>query len=360
MPEACTSLRWISEAAEHFPAEGGALPFGRRLKEARGHRIPVTVVTGFLGAGKSTLVKRLLDSEAGRGSAVIVNEIGEIGIDDALLQTSGEAVRLLANGCLCCAVRSDLELTLQQMHADRSAGSLPQFRRVVVETSGAADPSAILQTLVGNRSLAGTYHLAGIVTVVDAVHGARTLEEMPEARMQLALADRIVVSKADLAGAEKLAAIEVLLDAANPAAPRMLAAHGAVDPAFLLAEAPPRATAMLAAPAHGGRALQSFSLVFERPFTSEGLREALSVLTRLRGEDLLRVKGLVAVQGCRGPVVVHAVRHQVHPPVELERWPDEDRRSRLVFVGRHVPQDAVRRLFESVAELEDISPRELP
>lgn len=360
MSGACTSLRWISEAAEHFPAAGGVLPFGRRLKDARGHRVPVTVVTGFLGAGKSTLVRRLLDTEAGRGSAVIVNEIGEIGIDDALLSTSGEPVRLLANGCLCCAVRSDLELTLQQMHADRAVGRLPPFRRVIVETSGAADPSAILQTLVGNRALAGTYHLAGIVTVVDAVHGTKNLAEMPEAQMQVALADRIVVSKADIGGGERLAAIEALLDAANPAAPRLVAAHGAVDPEFLLAEAPPRAAAIAAAPAHGGRTLQSFALTFARPFTSEGLREALSVLTRLRGEDLLRIKGLVAVEGCRGPVVVHAVRHQVHPPVELERWPDDDRRSRLVFVARDMPADAVRRLFEATAELAATPPRTTP
>ncbi len=360
MPEACTSLRWISEAAEHFPAAGGTLPFGRRLKDARGHRIPVTVVTGFLGAGKSTLVRRFLDSEEGRGSAVIVNEIGEIGIDDALLSTAGEPVRLLGNGCLCCALRSDLELTLQQMLAGRASGKLPQFRRVIVETSGAADPSAILQTLVGNRSLAGAYHLAGIVTVVDAVHGARTLAEMPEARMQLALADRLVVSKADLAGEEKLAAIEALLAAANPAAPVRRAVQGAVDADFLLAEAPPRAAFAATAAAHGGRTLQTFSLVFERPFTSDGLRESLSVLTRLRGEDLLRIKGLVAVRGCRGPVVVHAVRHQVHPPVELERWPDEDCRSRLVFVARSVPAEAVRRLFDSIAELAEPTARTMP
>jgi G3E family GTPase len=251
-------------------------------------------------------------------------------------------------------------VTLRELHADRGAGKVAAFRRVILETSGAADPAAILQTLVGNRALAGTFHLAGIVTVVDSMHGSVTLAESPEARMQVALADRFVVTKVDLTSMEQVEAVEAELAAVNPCASLLRAIDGNADPGFVLAEATPRsAFAAAIAPLHMP-GMTSFSLAFERSFTPGALREAMSTLTQLRGRDLLRVKGLVNVAGCRGPVVVHAVRHQVHPPSELERWPDEDRRSRFVFVVRDTPADAVRRLFDSIAELASVPDRSSP
>jgi G3E family GTPase len=349
-------MRWLSDPPDPFLGAAEQLPYGRRLREARGHRVPVIVVTGFLGAGKSTLVSRLVETPEGEGTAIVVNEIGEIGVDDALLATSGETVRLMAGGCLCCAVRSDLEMTLRGLHRDRSEGRLPPFRRIVLETSGAADPAAILQTLIGNRVLAETFHLQAVVTVVDAVNGERTLDEWPEARMQVALADRIVLTKGDLADAAAKAITLARLRELNPQAPVVEALGGMVDPGFLLAEAPLRSSFAAAdVPVAGrhGQPIETFTLTLERPFTSASLTEALTTLSRLCGSHLLRAKGLVAVAGCHGPIVVQGVRHQWHPPVELASWPDGDRRSRIVFIGARLRRDAIARLFQAIIDLSE-------
>src|SRR5690349_22612312 len=174
--------------------------FGRRQRRARGARIPVTVVTGFLGAGKTTLIRELLTRPEGANTAVVVNEFGEVGIDDALLRSSSDATVLLGNGCLCCAVRTDLQETLRTLFAERGRGAAPSFERVIIETSGLADPGPVLQTLASDRALGDVYHLQGLVAVVDAPGGAGNLDQAPEARQQVALADRIVLTKIDLAG----------------------------------------------------------------------------------------------------------------------------------------------------------------
>src|SRR5207237_809847 len=177
---------------------GEALPFGRRQRRPRGARIPVTVVTGFLGSGKTTLIRELLATPEGANTAVVINEYGEVGIDNALLRASSDATVLLGNGCLCCAVRTDLQETLRTLFADRAQGAVPSFQRVLIETSGLADPGPVLQTFASDRALAGEFHLQGLVTVVDAPSGADNLDHMPEAQHQVALADRIVLSKTDL------------------------------------------------------------------------------------------------------------------------------------------------------------------
>src|SRR5579859_4326904 len=181
-----------------FPSREAG-PFGRRLKRERGARIPVTVVTGFLGAGKTTLIRRFLTSPEGQGTAVIVNEFGAVGIDDALVRDAAEQTILLGNGCVCCITRTDLQLALRQLLIDRERGSVPNFARVVIETSGLADPAPILQTFSTDRALGGEFHLQAMVAVVDALNGAANLERMEEARRQVAVADRIVLSKTDLA-----------------------------------------------------------------------------------------------------------------------------------------------------------------
>src|SRR5438105_9846202 len=193
-----------------------ASPFGRRQRRPRGARIPVTVVTGFLGAGKTTLIRELLDRPEGANTAVVVNEFGEVGIDHALLRSSSDATVLLGNGCLCCAVRTDLQDSLRTLYAERAQGAVPNFQRVIIETSGLADPGPVLQTLASDRALGDVFHLQGLITVVDAPGGASNLDRMPEARHQVALADRIVLTKADLVDRATAAALTTRLASLSP------------------------------------------------------------------------------------------------------------------------------------------------
>src|SRR5216684_2127396 len=217
-------------------AGNDASPFGRRQRRPRGARIPVTVVTGFLGSGKTTLIRALLATPEGANTALVINEYGEIGIDHALLRASSDATVLLGNGCVCCAVRSDLQESLRTLFADRARGAVPSFERVVIETSGLADPGPVLQTFASDRALGDVFHLQSLVTVVDAPGGAGNLAGMPEARQQVALADRIVLSKTDRADPVGIAAL-ILLIRELTAAPLASAAHGVIAPGFLLDEA---------------------------------------------------------------------------------------------------------------------------
>jgi G3E family GTPase len=341
-------------------AGSDASPFGRRQRRPRGARIPVTVVTGFLGAGKTTLIRALLDRPEGANTAVVVNEFGEVGIDHALLRSSSDATVLLGNGCVCCAVRTDLQDSLRTLYAERAQGAVPGFQRVVIETSGLADPGPVLQTLASDRALGDVFHLQGLVVVVDAPGGAGNLDQMPEARHQVALADRIVLTKTDLADSTAAAALGTRL-ASLSAAPVMTAINGAIEPGFLLDESFDLSARVAAhqhdhahAHSHG---IDSFALFFAAPLPWPIFEQAMAVLTGLRGADLLRVKGLVAVEGCRGPVVVHAVQHVAHRPIELEDWPDNDRRSRLVFITRNLGREPVERLFAAVTGVARASDR---
>ncbi|MGE5269688.1 MAG: CobW family GTP-binding protein [Thiohalocapsa sp.] len=327
-------------------------PFGRRQRRARGARIPVTVVTGFLGSGKTTLIRELLATPQGANTAVVINEFGEVGIDDALLRASSDAAVLLGNGCLCCTVRSDLQESLRTLFAERAQGKVPSFQRVVIETSGLADPGPVLQTFASDRALGEEFHLQALVTVVDAPGAAGNLERHSEARQQIALADRIVLTKTDAADA---AAVSRLTEAIREltAAPIAVAAQGMIEPGFVLDESLDLAARVAAhrhdhAHAHSG-GIDSFALFFEKPLPWPVFEQAMAVLTALRGADLLRVKGLVAVAGVRGPVVIHAVQHVAHRPVELETWPDSDHRSRLVFITRNLGREAIESLFAAVA-----------
>jgi G3E family GTPase len=341
-----------------FAAGADAGPFGRRQRRPRGARLPVTVVTGFLGSGKTTLIRELLRTPEGANTAVVINEFGEIGIDDALLRASSDATVLLGNGCLCCTVRTDLQESLRALFADRARGAVPEFQRVVIETSGLADPGPVLQTFASDRALGDEFHLQALVAVVDAPGGLGNLDNMPEARQQVALADRIVLSKTDRAEAATVAALTARIGALT-AAPIATAAHGTIAPEFLLDDASLDLAARVApydhdhAHAHSP-GIASFALFFDRKLPWGVFEQAMAVLTALRGADLLRVKGIVAVEGCRGPVVVHAVQHVAHRPVELEAWPTEDRRSRLVFITRNLPQAPVEALFAAVAAIANL------
>ncbi len=338
-------------------------------------KLPVTLITGFLGSGKTTLLKRLLRDPGMNRAAVIINEFGEVGIDHELVAASSEQMTLLANGCLCCTVRTDLQETLRELFIKRRAGEVIDFDRVFVETTGLADPVPVLHTLQTDGMLGAQYRLDCIVTVVDAVNGMATLDSAPEAAKQAAVADRIVITKSDLAKPGAIASLEARLEQMNPYAARTIAVNGEVDVAFLRDVGPkstratPKELERWLAPSGEPRtaegaylgervrtgahdaSIRSFCLWFGKPFTWDTFSAAVQVLTSLRGPDLLRVKGLVNVAGERGPVVVQGAQHVFHPPITLEAWSGEDRRSRIVFITRNLPREAVEALFAAVGTL---------
>ena len=332
-----------------FPSRA-ASPFGRRLKRARGARIPVTVVTGFLGAGKTTLIRRFLNSPEGQGTAVIVNEFGAVGIDDALLREAAEETVLLGNGCLCCITRTDLQVALRRLVFDRERGTVPYFARVVIETSGLADPAPILQTFSTDRALGGEFHVDVVLAVIDAVNGEGTLDGAVEARKQAILADRLIVSKTDLAAPVVVERLTERLRRLNPRAVIDIAVAGALEASRVIEPVAQERSSFVAEAAHGDGIL-SFVLERERPIAWPVFARAMETLIALRGADLLRVKGLIDVAGCRGPVVVQYVQHLAHPPVELDAWPDAGRTSRVVFITRNIGERQVRDLFAAVQAL---------
>ncbi|HET9174985.1 MAG TPA: GTP-binding protein [Pseudolabrys sp.] len=324
--------------------------FGRRLKRERGARLPVTVITGFLGAGKNTLLKRFLHTPEGQGTAVIVNEFGATGIDDVLLRSSADETVLLGNGCMCCITRTDLQQTLRRLVVDRERGEVPDFRRIVIETSGLADPSPILQTFATDRALGSVFHVDAVLTVIDAATGADTLSWSTEARKQAILADRLVITKTDIAGESAGSALTGQLRTLNRSAEILEAVNGALDPRCLTEPTSDQRNAFVAETAHSD-GIGSFVLTDDRPMPWPVFARSMDALMQLRGPDLLRIKGFLDVEGCKGPVMVQFVQHLAHPPVELETWPDEKRHSRVVFITRNIQERQVRELFDAIRAL---------
>ena len=334
----------------------------------------MTVITGFLGSGKTTLLRRLLRNPGMDRAAVIINEFGDVALDHELVEASSEQMTLLSNGCLCCTLRTDLQETLRELFIKRRAGEVLDFDRVFVETTGLADPIPVLHTLQTDGLLGAQYRLNGIVTLVDAVNGMGQLDTMPEAAKQAAVADRIVITKTDIADDETIARLQQRLRAMNPFAHQTVAVGGELDPA-LLTDIGPRSVAARSeelgrwldpnvpefrhaeqrrnsanAGSHDA-AIRSFCLWFDKPFTWDGLNAALAALTALRGPDLLRVKGIVHVLGERGPVVLQGAQHVFHPPVMLEGGRDTDPRSRIVFIVRNIARESIEALFAAVGAL---------
>ena len=314
--------------------------------------IPVNVLTGFLGSGKTTLLNALLRHPQMRRTAVIVNEFGEIAIDHDLIETSDESFVQLSNGCLCCQVRSDLVLTLSELAAGRAAGSLPAFERVVIETSGLADPAPILHALMTDASVRERYVLAGVVTTVDAVAGTRSLAGYVECARQIAFADRIVLTKTDVPQACP-ESLEVRLRDIHGDCPTLRAVRGQIEPdvlfpadvatrmpAFLATAAPLRGLATyrvdVASHAHS-TGMTSVSIVRDEPVHAATLALFVSALAENCGDDLVRVKGIVSVvEDPERPAVIHVVQHVYDAPQWMARWPSADRRTRLVFIGRRL------------------------
>lgn len=314
-------------------------------------RLPVHTVTGFLGSGKTTLLNRLLRHPAMGDSAVIVNEFGAVGIDHTLVETAFEDAVLMRSGCLCCTLRGDLVDTLCELGRRVDDGEVPWFSRVLVETTGLADPGPILRTLLGESLLAPRYRAGLVVATVDALNAARQHETQVEFARQVAVADRIVLTKTDLASvADRGRALE-LVRRLNPAALLLEVVSGAVEPEELLGTSPDatdartdglarwaalRATVSGHGPDDDRHRddVNAWSLYHDEPLEWASVRRWLTSVVSLRGDRMLRVKGLVNVAGESGPIAVHAVQHVLHPPVRLGRWPDDDRRTRLVLITR--------------------------
>jgi G3E family GTPase len=337
-------------------------------------KVPITLITGFLGSGKTTLLRELLaDPELGE-TAVLVNELGEIALDHHLLSRIDERTVVLASGCVCCTIRADLADELRDLEARRSRGEIPGYERVAIETSGLADPAPILSTLLTDPMVEAQYRIDGIVTTVDAVNGIAQLRAQPEAAKQAAVADRLVITKADLVEPAELAELGRRLARVNPGARQIEVRHGrlaarevigaaARDDAEVLRDALAFSAAVSShddgAHTHEGAAhdhrIHAFALRFERPLDWTMFGIWLSMLLAARGEDVLRVKGLLNAAGSDGPVVINGVQHVIHPPVHLAAWPDDDRSSRLVLIVREIAAGAVERSLLAFQDLASLS-----
>ena len=337
-------------------------------------KTPVTVITGFLGSGKTTLLNALLRHPGMAETAVLVNEFGEIGIDHLLFETLDDDVLLLAAGCLCCTIREDMVASLRSLFERRAGGEVPEFRRVVIETTGLADPAPILHTLLAGAPAPAPWTVDGVVTTVDAANGNRQLSTHSESVKQAAVADRLLVTKSDIACKNELAALHARLRAINPGAPILTACHGEIDPAdlfdagsFAQGKAPePRidrwlggATTSRAPHVHGAGVhddgIRSLSLTAEAPIEIHRFVRWVEALLESHGDRVLRLKGILDVAGEERPVVVHGVQHVFHPLSRLPAWPEVDRRSRLVVIVKDLDTEPIARDFRRIVG--DVTPR---
>lgn len=337
-------------------------------------RIPVSIVTGFLGAGKSTLLNRLLKDPAMADTAVIINEFGEVGIDHLLVEASGDSLVELSNGCLCCTVRGELTDTLIYFREALADGRIKALKRVVIETTGLADPAPVIQSIIGHPDISADFSVDGVITLVDAANGLSTLDNHEEARRQAAVADRLIVSKKRLAGEAEIAALTGRLRKLNPLAEIVdgdsaragefaTLSAGLYDPSTKI----PDVGRWLHDEEHHHHdhhghdhdqdhhhhhhddGIQSFSILHDRPIDPVALTMFIDLLRSAHGEKLLRMKAVVALADDPDrPLILHGVQSVFHAPERLPRWPDPaDRRTRMVLITKDLPQDFVQSLFDA-------------
>lgn len=329
-------------------------------------RIPVSVLTGFLGSGKTTVLNHLVRSERMRRALVIINEFGAVGLDhDLVARSSEDLVVEMMGGCLCCTIRGDLAATLRDAPWRFSRDGACRFDRVVIETTGLADPAPILHTLMADEQLQTLYRLDGVIATVDAATGEATLDMQEEAVKQAAVADRILLTKSDLVSPAQRSRIAARIQALNPAAPIVIATNGKVEPRLLFdaglynpetksddvrrwlkAEAYERDGHPHEHHHHDvnrhDRSIHATCLTFDEPLRAHAFERRLDILTAFKGADVLRVKGIVNLAEEDRPVVVHGVQHLFHPPILLDAWPSGDRRTRLVFITRNIRAEELR------------------
>ena len=331
--------------------------------------IPITVITGFLGSGKTTLLSSLLKKQEMTNTAVIINEFGEVGLDHALIEHSDESIIELQNGCICCTIRGDLKKTLVDLLRKKSEGEINAFNRVVIETTGLADPVPIIHTLISSFDLQKSYLLDGVITLVDAVNGENTLNLQEEAVKQVAMAERIIITKTDLVDRNTKVSLIKRLSLMNPSIkiissnfgevsiPELLG-FGAYDPYSKSKDV----TAWLAAEEfendhhhqhqidvnrHDDR-IQAFAITTDEPVNPMAFAFFRDLLTANMGSDLLRLKGIINIVGKDFPAVIHGVQHIFHPVQWLDSWPDKDRRTRLVFITRNIKKDEIEKFFNAL------------
>ncbi|MFD2206953.1 CobW family GTP-binding protein [Kiloniella antarctica] len=353
--------------------------------------LALSVLTGFLGSGKTTLLKQLLQHPDMDETAVIVNEFGEIGLDHLLVESSSEDIVLMNSGCLCCTVRGDLVETIRKLYKKRLMKEVPAFQRIVIETTGLADPAPILQTLMSDPFLSDRFRLDSVITTVDAIHGNDTLDKQQESVKQVAVADRLLLTKTDLTQKNKLEGLIERLRNLNPTAIVEEIEHGIIAPTSLFNAGlynPETKTLdvqkWLKAEAfdeehddhqhgHHGHGhhehghhehghdhkhntnrhddkVHAFCLTHDHPIDWEQLNSWIQMLITLYGSNLLRIKGVLNIEGDENPIVIHGVQHIFHPPVMLDSWPDEDHRSKIVFIVRDLKREMFDDTFKAFIE----------
>jgi len=336
----------------------------RDLAKEAGQAIPVTVLTGFLGSGKTTLLNHLLSHPDMSEAAVLINEYGDVALDHLLVREISEDVVVLNSGCVCCTVRGDLVDALKDLFIKRVKGEVTEFTRVVIETTGLADPAPLIHTMMTDPLLGTRYRLDGIVTTIDAINAISQFKAQPESVKQAAVADRLILTKLDLVDNKARGDVLDRLSALNPAAPIIEALNGAAEPSQLFeaglfkpSQKHPDVEGWLReASYHEGHnhshahddGISSFCLMFDTPLIWASFASALDLLLATKGESLLRVKGILDLESEATPVAIHGVQHVFHPPVPLPSWPDEDHRSKIVFITRNLGRDAVEQILSTI------------
>jgi G3E family GTPase len=311
---------------------------------------PVNLLTGFLGSGKTTLLQRLLADPALADCAVLINEFGEVGLDHHLLERIDETMVLLQSGCVCCTIRGELSDAIKDLHERRARGEILPFRRLVIESTGLADPFPILSTVHSDPVLRHHFRLGNVVATIDAVNAARQLDAQEECARQIAVADRLILTKTDIAGTDAVERVLERIKAINPAAPLWRSAETPPNAEQLLSEDDAGLSNQSMHPLphshHHARTdsdIHAFALVFDAPLDWTLFGIWLTMLLHRHGQRILRVKGILNVEGSDTPVAIHGVQHLVHPPVHMRTWPDVSRQSRLVFIVKGLEQDRIAR-----------------